>query len=217
MNIKNEKLIIVGCGDHSNVITEAAVSMGYNNIDYLVTNNPNYKTHKGKEIYHEIPEKYNASFFIAIGHNFWREKLYAEFIGKNPNAKYIYIVHPHSYISPSAKIFPGAAILPNSVINAGCKIKKGVIINVNCTVDHNSSIEEFSSLSPSSTVGGNSKIGKRSALLIGSSVISDINIGEDVVVGANSCVHSDLQNNSVCIGNPSRRIKFRKSYENYMS
>ncbi len=214
--LKNEKLIIVGYGNHSGVITEAALLMGYKNIDYIVTDKSEPISIDGKTITNELPTNYLGNFFIAIGQNYLREKLYKEFIFKNPKSKFIRIIHPKSYISSSAKVDEGSVILPNAVIHTGCHIKRGVIININCHVDHNTIVEEFSSLSPSSTIGGNSRIGARSSLLLGSSVLSNLEVGEDVVIGANSCVHENIQKNSVCIGNPSRRIRFRKNDQNYM-
>ncbi len=209
-------LLIIGCGSHAEVVSETAYSLGYDELKYFDSNKKNPREFKGKKLIKDMPKNFNGEYFIAIGHNFFREAFELEFKSQNPNSNLVSLLHPNSFISKSAKVEEGVLVLPMSTIHTNVHLKRGVIININSCVDHNSEINEFSSLAPNSSVGGNVKIGKRSALLIGSSCISGVEIGEDVVIGASSCVHSKIDSNSICIGSPSRKIKSRKPQEKYM-
>ena len=209
-------LLIIGCGSHAEVVVETAYSLGYKNFHYFDSNRKNLKEFKGKKVLKDMPKNYNGDYFIAVGHNFFREAFELEFKSQNPKSNLVSLIHPNCYVSNSAKIEEGVIVLPMSTIHTNVHLRKGVIININCCVDHNSEMHQFSSIAPNSTIGGNVKIGKRSALLIGASCVSGVEIGEDVVIGASSCVHSKINSNSVCIGSPSKKIKSRQPQERYM-
>jgi acetyltransferase-like isoleucine patch superfamily enzyme len=53
------------------------------------------------------------------------------------------------------------------------------------------------SLAPVAVTGGNVKIGFRSTISMGASVKHGVSIGDDSVLGANSYLNNDLENNQV--------------------
>lgn len=212
----NKKLLIIGCGSHSLIVREVAIANGYKDFEYLDTMNKNIEFFNNKKVIKEIPSNFNGDYFIAIGHNFYREDVYLKFSKKNPKANLISLIHPKSYVSESAIIEEGVIILPMSTINTNVILKMGVLININCCVDHNSIMNQFSSLAPNTAIGGNVEIGKRTAILIGAACISGVKLGNDVVIGAGSYVFSNMKDNSLSIGYPSKRIRYRTAEENYM-
>ncbi|EEE39319.1 acetyltransferase [Prochlorococcus marinus] len=212
-----KNLLILGYGDHSKVITEIAKQIGYESFKYIDTNLEDNLILKNKFVNNSLPNGFSGDFFIAIGDNYSREKIYKLFKKTNPLSNLVSLIHPKAYISASAQIDDGVCILPMSVVNSNCEICKGALINVNCVIDHNSVIGSFASMSPNSCVGGNVKVGNRTALLISSTVSSGINIGHDAVIGGNSFVQNNIAPLSICIGTPAKRIKFRKPNQKYMN
>ena len=211
-----KKILIIGTGTHSKVVRETAIEVGYKDILFLKTNKKNLNEFQYENIINDMPIDYCGDYFVAIGHNYFREFFYKKFSKLNPKASLITLIHPRSYIANSAKIEEGVLVLPMSTIHTEAHISKGTLININCCVDHNSSLGEFSSLAPNTTIGGCVDIGKKSAFLLSSSCISGIKVGENAVIGAGACVHNDITSFSVCIGSPSKRIKFRSEKDKYM-
>lgn len=68
------------------------------------------------------------------------------------------IIHPQSYVSPSAIIETGCAILPNATVNTSSIIKKGCIVNFGAVVDHDCVIEKGVHLCPNCVIKAYNKI-----------------------------------------------------------
>ena len=101
--IKNNNLLILGCGGHAKVITDIARSLGIKDFSYQDIN-VEIKTFLGKQVIHEEIKNYNGYFFVALGDNFLREKVTNDFQRNNPNAKNATLLHPTSYISKNCII-----------------------------------------------------------------------------------------------------------------
>jgi len=127
------------------------------------------------------------------------------------------IIHPMTYISPSAKLGRGvyvdafAAIQSDSVIGDGC------IINTGAVIEHDNVLGECVTVTPHATTAGNVSIGGCSFLGIGSCVINALHIGECVIVAAGAVVIADLPDNVMAAGCPAKikkeiqEIKFKKN------
>ena len=211
----NKKLIIIGCGGHSKVVSDIAVALGFQNIIYL-DKDKKRDLFLGKKIYHKISENFQDYFFVAIGDNFIREQLYNDFQKKNKSAESINLIHPSSFISSNTSIGFGNVIMPLCVINSNTKIKNGTIINSKSSVDHDNNIMSFASLAPGVITGGNVSIGERSAICIGSVIKNDIRIESDVVVGASSMVNKNLGKNIVVFGTPAKFVRTRAKGDKYL-
>tara|TARA_Y100001978_G_scaffold203207_2_gene227470 strand:+ start:192 stop:848 length:657 start_codon:yes stop_codon:yes gene_type:complete len=212
----NNKLLIIGCGGHSKVVTDIAKSLGIENIIYL---DPNFKsaTFKGRNVLKDINKNYNGYFFVAIGDNFTRNKIYLNFLKTHKYAKECPpLIHPTAYFSKSAELSKGSVVMPQSAINSDVSIGKGVIINTSSVIEHDCILEDFSSVAPGVNIGGNTHIGYRSAISIGSTIKHGINIGSNVVVGASSLVLDNISDDSLSYGVPSRFIKKRSNDSKYL-
>tara|TARA_Y100000589_G_C27134261_1_gene621894 strand:+ start:459 stop:1133 length:675 start_codon:yes stop_codon:yes gene_type:complete len=214
LNLK-KRLLIFGTGGQSKVVTEIAESIGLRNIFYIDELSEIDKF-LSRNVFKTVNENYEDYFFIAVGDNYKREKIYNDFLNNHKSAKSINLAHPYSFIARNVKIDDGTIIMPGSVINSSVKIGKGVIINSGTIVEHDSLIGDYASLAPGVVLGGNVNVGVRSAISIGSIIKHDINIGNDVLVGAASYVLNDLSDNSVCYGVPAKFIKKRKIGEKYL-
>ncbi len=213
--IKNNKLLILGCGGHAKVITDIARSQGIKDFSYQDIN-IEIKTFLGKDVIHEEIKNYNGYFFVALGDNFLREKVTNDFQKANPNAKNATLVHPTSHISKNCTIGVGTVVMPMCVINSSSKIGNGVIINTKSSLDHDNYLMNYSSCAPGVVTGGNVFIGDRSAVAIGVIIKHDIKIGSDTVIGAASYVNKNIPANCLAYGTPVKVIKKRESNEKYL-
>ena len=211
----NKKLLIIGCGGHSKVVTDIAESIGFANISFLDTFSDK-DTFLGRNVIHQEIENYREYFFVAIGENSLRERIFNNFQLKNKNSIPLSLIHPSSIISPRCSIGNGTVIMPLCVINSSSSIGNGVIINTRSSIDHDNCLKSFASIAPGVSTGGNVYVGERSAVSIGASINHGIKIGSDVVIGASSLVNKDIDNNWVAYGTPVKLIRERKIGEKYL-
>ena len=212
----NEELIIFGCGGHSKVVTEIARSLGIANIKYIENSFTNPKSEfQGKPVLHEIPMEYKGNFFIAVGDNSSREKIYNNFKDRNPDAKSISLVHPASYVASTAQIEEGVLITAFSYLGSESRVGKGTFVSPS-VISHESVIGEFCSIAPGVVIAGAVSVGNRSAILIGAKIKEKVSIGDDCVIGGSSFVRTDVPDNSVFYGVPARFIRTREPDGSYL-
>ena len=209
------KLLIIGCGGHSKVITEIAETLNYKDIKYFDINKSK-KEYMGFKVLSNIKENYNGEFIVAIGDNFLREKVYLDFLLEHKNSKPSTLIHPKSFISKRALVGLGTVIMPHATVNSCAKIGIGVIINSSSILEHDCIMDDFSSLSPGSKIGGSVSIGKRTAIGIGACVNNGIKIEDDVILGSNSLATKNMSRESLYYGNPAKFIRKRLRGDNYL-
>ncbi|WP_417898968.1 acetyltransferase [Bacillus haimaensis] len=211
------KVIIVGQGGHSKVVSEAIALQGNIRIKgYLDDNYHELKYEKElyfgpirstKEILLHEP---NIKFIIAIGNNKLR-KMIVEKMGLK-ETQYLKVVHPKALISASATIGVGAVILANAVVNTDAKIGAHTIINTSGIVEHDNVIEDFAHISPNATLTGTVHIEEGVHVGAGASVIPNINIGKWSTIGAGATVINHIPAFSTAVGVPAR-IKVKEGDE----
>ena len=210
-----ERLLIVGCGGHSKVVTDIATSQGYLNISYLNAMGGDERF-LGRQVIHYDLSGYEDAFFVAIGDNSVRQRVTADFLAKNPRARLISLIHSSSVVSKNTSIGKGVVVMPLCVINHSTVLGDGVVINTRSSVDHDCTLHDFSSVAPGVSMGGNVWVGERSAVSIGATIKHGVRIGRDVVIGANSLVLSDIEDSCVVYGLPATKIRDRVQGEKYL-
>ena len=144
----------------------------------------------------------NTYFFLGIGDNILRKKIYDEVISKIEKLKWLRLLSKDTIIDKSVKIGEGTAIMPGVVINFQTIIKDHCIINTSSSIDHDCFVDSFVNLSPGVNVAGNVKIERFTKIGIGASVSHNLNIKQNVVIGANSFVNKDCETNKTYYGIP---------------
>ena len=71
------------------------------------------------------------------------------------------IIHPFSWISPSAQIGAGTVVFGGVVVNANSRIGENCILNTSCSVDHDGNIASHVHLCPGVRLAGNVMIAER--------------------------------------------------------
>ena len=104
--------------------------------------------------------------------------------------------------------------MPGVIVNCYSRIGQMCLINTGSIIEHDNYFKNFSSSGPGVTTSGNVIVNELSHLGTGSVVIHDIKIGKNTILGANSVAVKNLDDNSVYVGNPAKKIKKRKKVLN---
>ena len=206
-----KSVAIIGYSGHAYVACEIIRAQGHSIVGYFdlteKEHNPFDLIYLGTETNTEAIKKLDRSdsLFISIGNNSTREKIYNRLndIVKNEITS---IIHPSAIIAADVKIGNGIMIGPNVTINPLTKIGDGAICNTSCIIEHENIIGEFSHIGPGAVLCGNVHVGKGSFVGANAVIKQGVHIGDRVIVGAGSVVLSDIKNDSIVAGNPSRDI-----------
>lgn len=214
-----KQIAIFGAGGHAVSVANVALSAGYS-IKFFIDKKKQGSNLLGYTVLGNIPEIddcKNICFAIGVGDNSVRENVYKELIAFRPELYFPALIHHSSVISNFTKIGDGTVVMPNAVVGPNSKIGNFCLINTRSSIDHDSSMLDFSSLAPAAVTGGNVKIGFRAAISMGASVKHGVSIGDDSVLGANSYLNKDLENNQVAYGVPAKKIRTRNVGDTYLS
>ncbi|WP_242859341.1 PglB [Caloramator mitchellensis] len=143
-------LLILGAGGHGRVVRETAEAMKFfPRIDFL---DDNSEIAIGKlNKFHKFTNEYNYAF-VAIGNNLLREK----WMNQIQNLfKLPVLIHPISYISPTANICDGTIICAGAIINTNSTIGKGSIISIGAKIDHDCIIGNYTHINAGAIVKSN--------------------------------------------------------------
>ena len=123
----------------------------------------------------------------------------------------INVIHPHTYISPSAKIGVGNFIKAGAVVETNVIIKDCCQIDNSVTIAHDCVIESFNHIAPGATFGSSIILGEGSIVGIGAKVASKVSIGKYSVISVGSAVTKDVEPYSIVEGVPAKLIGKRKT------
>jgi sugar O-acyltransferase (sialic acid O-acetyltransferase NeuD family) len=209
------KITILGTGGHARSCADICENIGYTSISYIDVSRP--PTELKREIFEQIRDDKSSvlKLCLGVGANYFREDLFNLF-ANNDNFSFPIIVDPSAYISKTAVLEPGVVIMPNSSVRNGSRLGVGSLVNTNAVVDHDTEVNAFASLAPGAICGGGSTMGERSFLGLNSVLRESVSIGSDVVIGANSFVNQDIQNNCTAFGNPAKFIKSRNRSDRFL-
>lgn len=212
MDTANSKgdVVLVGYSGHALVVAEALLLSGYRLHGYLekerVSDNLLNLEYLGLERDKSILEKIRGRcIIICLGNNALREELFNLF--KINDFKIISISHPSSSVADSVIIGSGTFVARGANINPFVKIGNGVIINTGCIIEHECLIEDFVHIAPGAVLAGNVTVGHGSFIGANSVIKQGITIGRNTIVGAGSVVLTDVESESIYVGNPAKRLE----------
>ena len=100
-----------------------------------------------------------------------------------PETRWATVVHATAWISPSATLEPGAVILARAVVNTGAHVGRHAIVNSAAVVEHDVVVGHGSHVAPGAVVGGGTRIGEHTLIGLGARVRDHVEIGAGAVVG----------------------------------
>jgi sugar O-acyltransferase (sialic acid O-acetyltransferase NeuD family) len=205
------RIFIIGASGHGLVVLEAAIAQGYDVAGWV----DSFKGLGTMVAGHAIVGKPNDlaalmqdhhvnGGILAISDNSVRAAVAAEIQSSVPDFRFVTVVHPSAWVSPSATLGEGSLVLAGAVVNAACRVGIHCIINTKSSLDHESEMEPFASILPGVTTGGGVKIGSFSCVCAGSILSHRVAIGRHTVVGAGSTVLTDLPSEVLAFGTPAK-------------
>lgn len=211
-----EKVIIVGCGQHANVVLYNMKSQGkYEALGFFdcVPDRVGMKFHKLKilECYEEcnlkeLIYKYKTNkFFIGFGNMKYRKNVYERFVNAGWEAVNIY--HPDAIISDESKIGKGVLIEAGCLITPNPIIGDNVVINTGSQVNHDNIVGDHTYIASGVVLSGGVVIGENTLIDDGVIVTLGRKVGSNCIIGAGSIVTKDLEDNVVAYGTPSKVIR----------
>ena len=206
-----KKLIIIGSGGHARPVIDAAklqkkwsdikiIDINFKKVEKIL----GYKT-IGNLSQLKCFDIKEIDFFLAIGDNKLREKVFKNYFNKKNFFQNI--IHPQSNVSKFAKLGNGNYIGP--FVNIGPKALVGNqnIINSYANIEHEVSVKNFSQIAPNAVVCGRSTLSNYVFLGANSTIIENIKIPKGVTIGAGSLViNQKLKPNSKYVGVPVREL-----------
>lgn len=142
-------------------------------------------------------------FFIAVGDNGLRKKIYSNLLLKNIIP--VNAIHPSAIMDGSVKIAAGAVMIAaNVTINPLAGIGTGVICNTGCIIEHECIVGEFAHIGPGAVLCGNVKIGEGTFVGAHAVIKQGINIGKNAMIGAGAVVVKDVPDGATVMGVPAK-------------
>jgi sugar O-acyltransferase (sialic acid O-acetyltransferase NeuD family) len=138
---------------------------------------------------------------IAYIIGFTNQKLRNLFSEKLSSAANVSIIHPTSFISPSAKIGKGSYIGAMAVISSNANVGKGCMINISVSIGHDSIIGDNCIINPGARISGHCVVGNWTLIGANSFVFQGKKIGEDCAIDAMTYIDRDIEENKLCTGN----------------
>ena len=201
-------MILIGYSGHAfvahGILTAAGkIVLGYCDKEEKA-NNPFKLQYFGEETSAKALETFpQTGFFIAIGDNKIRQKIYDQLAQKEFYP--FHAMHPTAYVDPSAVIGPhGIMMAAGVIINPLAKIAEGVICNTGCIIEHECEVGKFAHIGPGAILCGNVKVGELTFVGAGAVVRQGITIGKNAMIGAGAVVIKDVPDGATVIGIPAK-------------
>ena len=105
------------------------------------------------------------------------------------------------------EIGQGSVLCPNTVITTNIKIGNHSHLNLNSTVGHDCILNDYFTAAPLVAISGNVTTEECVYFGTSSSIIEKKSICKNVIIGANSCVTSNITKPGTYVGTPAKKIK----------
>lgn len=203
-----EGIYLIGAGSYGDVIYDLAVECGYEVLGYYDDTMDAGTLVNGVEVLGSIKgllelERIEGIYAVTIGNvdirNDWFRLIRAKG-GDTPS-----LVHPGSYVSPSAEIGEGVYIQPSVSIWTKAKICDFCIVAPMSSISHHTVLGEGCFITPGCTIGSKIVFGKKVFVGMGSTVMSGVKkMGDGSFVGAGSLVIKDVGEGNKVFGSPAK-------------
>lgn len=139
---------------------------------------------------------------IAVGEPSVRKLLYLK--TQDSNFRLATLVHPSSYVSPTAKIASGSIVRRDCLISCNAELGINVDIQYKVLLGHDSFIGSHSEICSAVVIAGDCAVGEEVFVGQNATIKEGVNIGAHSVLAMGSCLFIDMPEKSMASGNPAR-------------
>lgn len=211
-----QDLIVVGGGEHSRVVIEAARCatrewnvLGF--VDHVSCDETSARLNFPRLGDDDSLAKYpHASLLLGVG-SVGVDRRRQELVGRLgvPDERWAVVIHKAAWVSPTAAIEAGSAVLAGATINSGARVGQHCIINNNTVLDHDVVLGAYVHASHGSVVAGGSVIGDGSYIGMGALVRDHLTLGRSCLIGMGAVVTKSFEADAVLIGVPAKNVERR--------
>ena len=218
MNNTKKKIILVGSGQHCNVVMYNLREQGIYEVACIVeVDNSKWGRmvdgipvepfiNFDVDIMRRIESKYGTNlFFIAFGSMKYRKDVY-NFLSQN-GWEAVNIIHPNAVVSSSAKLGKGVLIECGCLVTPSPIIGDNVVINTGSQVNHDNIVESHVYIASGVILSGGVTIKENTLLDDGVVITLGTSVGTNCIIGAGAVVTKDIPNNVIAYGSPCKVVR----------
>ena len=216
-----KKFVIIGSGDHANVIANELILkkqfQGF--IDLNISKVPTQlkKYYLGNMNILKNKKYKNLPIIIGVGRGDLRKKIVKELKIKKIKINWGKYISSDAKIMPNVIIDEGSVVLKGCIINNDTKIGKHCHFNTGAFIDHGNIFKNYSSVGPGVKTGGNVIVGNESFIGLGSLIKNNITITSKVIIGIGSVVVKNIKKTGIYFGAPAKFKRLKKVDEKYLN
>lgn len=200
------RIVLFGCGGHARSVINVLRERNEKIEILLVDKNAHSKESiMGCSVVCEYELREDDGYFIAIGENEERDRLYQHMLDKGMGYC-MSVVSKYACIGVEAKIGRGTFVAANTYIGPLAEVGNNTIINTGSIVEHETVVGNNTHIAPNVTVCGRVRIGNNVFCGAGSTIIDKISICDNVIIGAGAVVKEDIVEAGTYVGIPARKI-----------
>jgi sugar O-acyltransferase (sialic acid O-acetyltransferase NeuD family) len=124
-----------------------------------------------------------------------------------PDYRWTSVVHPTACVADDISIGYGSFIASHVTIQPGADVGKFVSVRAGANIGHDATVADFSYIGPNATLSGRARLEEGVHLAPNAAVMDDVVVGKYSVVGLGSAVMKNVEEFSVYLGNPARKLR----------
>lgn len=123
------------------------------------------------------------------------------------NVNFYNAIHPSVVMSEFVELGSDVIICAGSILTVNIKIGDHVHVDTNCTIAHDAVIANYCRLNPGVRINGENHLGEGVYVGTGATFIQQVSVGSWSTIGAGAVVISDIPENVVAVGVPTRVVR----------
>lgn len=207
-----EKIILLGCGQHANVVLYNIKAQGKYEVACILTPEEHLKgtLYKGIEVFGSDADRNDArtiygtnKFIIGFGNMKFRKKVFELYTSEGWEP--VNVFHPNAVISNEATIGKGVLIEAGCLVTPNPIIGDNVVINTGSQVNHDNIIANHVYIASGVVLSGGVTIHENTLLDDGVIVTLGRTVPANSIIGAGTVVTKDFNEEGIYYGVPARK------------